>query len=472
MPLSFLDELDDAQVDAANKIASKAKELGVDPKLAVAMAYAESRLRMNTGDSKKGAIGVMQITPATGQDMKLSEEDLRNPDVNIDAGVRILKKHLNKYPDDPRLALVAYNYGPSSDFFSGGELPAETKKYIKDVIGYGGLANFGVNQTSTTTDEGVAPEQAPVSEPTPSQAPQFEQDSNYSLTPPPPPPAPEPGKATPAEIKERMDAAVMGGLTGLGVTGVIGSGGILQRAGKAFGKGLLEGSKPAGTLESVAPAENPPGVLGEAQFEQAPKGPYRGKMPRNYGVSAGLSDIEAQQALDMTKNEGGVHDIINKRNKNVNTIKSLDFGKRMAEVSPEIPIWAPKEPYKPPKPPGALERVTGVFQSLINNPVTRFAGKFRGLTPPLAFAGGFERGAEALQELRKPNTDWTSTLLKGGSAVGQLITPFQPEFGIPITGLSEGALYLRGNSPNGVFSFENPNGKPVQPKPNQVKPVQ
>jgi hypothetical protein len=148
MPLSFLDELDDAQVDVANKIAKKAKELGVDPKLAVALAYAESRLRIDTNDSPKKAIGVMQITPDTGLDMKLSEEDLRNPDVNIDAGVRILKKHLNKYPDDPRLALVAYNAGPSSSFFSGGELPQETKDYIKKIVGYGGIPAPTVDQKS------------------------------------------------------------------------------------------------------------------------------------------------------------------------------------------------------------------------------------------------------------------------------------------------------------------------------------
>jgi hypothetical protein len=487
MPLSFLDELDDAQVDAANKIASKAKELGVDPKLAVAMAYAESRLRMNTGDSKKGAIGVMQITPATGQDMKLSEEDLRNPDVNIDAGVKILKKHLNKYPDDPRLALVAYNYGPSSDFFSGGELPAETKKYIKDVIGYGGLANFGVNQTSTTTDEGVAPEQAPVSEPTLSQAPQFGQDSDYSLTPPPPPPAPEPRGATPEEIKERLIAGGLGGLTGLGISGVLGGRGVLNKAGEVFGKGLMQGSQQASALQSVTPPTTPPGVFsGTAPAGGSPVGPAisggqstGGSGTANWGKKFGLGEIEANRATAMGNAPGSADELIKARADALKRLQGMAPASGMAEDPTRGGLMVPKQtPYTGPrgpqgqiggaKPPpvepvvpkvGALERVTGVLQSFINNPITRYASKLRVLTPPLALAGAGERAAEVAQELRNPNPDYTSALLKGGSAAGMLLTPFQPEIGLPLTGLSEGALYLRGNSPKGTFSYKNPTGQ-------------
>ena len=42
--LSFLDQLDQRQIEYADKIAVKAKEMGVPPTLAVAIAYHESRL--------------------------------------------------------------------------------------------------------------------------------------------------------------------------------------------------------------------------------------------------------------------------------------------------------------------------------------------------------------------------------------------------------------------------------------------
>ena|GEM_PF-6968052 len=56
-----------------------------------------------------------------------------------------------------------------------------------------------------------------------------------------------------------------------------------------------------------------------------------GSMPYNYAKSAGLTDIEAAQALDMTKNEGGVHDLTSKRREGTNKVKSLFPGETYVE---------------------------------------------------------------------------------------------------------------------------------------------
>lgn len=64
--LSFIDNLDDEQLDNFNKIVDKAKVTGVDPRLAVALAFNESGLRQNKiGDA--GEIGIMQIKPSTAK---------------------------------------------------------------------------------------------------------------------------------------------------------------------------------------------------------------------------------------------------------------------------------------------------------------------------------------------------------------------------------------------------------------------
>ena len=52
--LTFLDKLDDEQIANAEKVAKAARRAGVDPKLAVALAFKESSLRANP---PRGAAG-------------------------------------------------------------------------------------------------------------------------------------------------------------------------------------------------------------------------------------------------------------------------------------------------------------------------------------------------------------------------------------------------------------------------------
>ena len=78
-PLSFGSSLDPQQQEIAKKIIQRAMDMGIDPRLAVSIAYQESRLRADVGKSPKGAIGIMQVMPKTGKEYGFSKEDLMDP---------------------------------------------------------------------------------------------------------------------------------------------------------------------------------------------------------------------------------------------------------------------------------------------------------------------------------------------------------------------------------------------------------
>ena len=83
--------------------------------------------------SPKGALGLMQLMPAT-----LKDYGVRNPfdpAENIRAGVAYLRSLLDRYQDDETLALAAYNAGPTAVDNHGQSVPPyrETKNYVKQV---------------------------------------------------------------------------------------------------------------------------------------------------------------------------------------------------------------------------------------------------------------------------------------------------------------------------------------------------
>ena len=85
--------------------------------------------------SKKGAIGLMQVMPTTASDLGI--KDLYNPEYNVDAGVRYIKKLLKQFNGDLRLALAAYNAGSKKVRKYRGIPPFKsTHQYIKKVFEY------------------------------------------------------------------------------------------------------------------------------------------------------------------------------------------------------------------------------------------------------------------------------------------------------------------------------------------------
>jgi soluble lytic murein transglycosylase-like protein len=82
--------------------------------------------------SPKGALGMMQLIPATAR--RFGVADAFNPVENIRGGAKYLKYLLDLYHGDYGLALAAYNAGEGAVAKRGGLPPyAETRKYVESV---------------------------------------------------------------------------------------------------------------------------------------------------------------------------------------------------------------------------------------------------------------------------------------------------------------------------------------------------
>lgn len=120
------------QGDVARMIELAAAKYGVDPKLAMAVAEAESGLSP-AAVSPAGATGVMQLMPATAR--SLGVRNINDPRENIDGGVRYLKQMLTMFAGDVTKAVAAYNAGPQAVKNYNGVPPySETRNYVTRVL--------------------------------------------------------------------------------------------------------------------------------------------------------------------------------------------------------------------------------------------------------------------------------------------------------------------------------------------------
>jgi soluble lytic murein transglycosylase-like protein len=87
-----------------------ADKYGLPRLLVRSVMAAESGFQLDAV-SPKGAIGLMQLMPATAQDLGVDPHD---PAQNVDAGVRYLRDLLNRYDGGLWRALAAYNAGPGA----------------------------------------------------------------------------------------------------------------------------------------------------------------------------------------------------------------------------------------------------------------------------------------------------------------------------------------------------------------------
>ena len=104
--------------DLPELIVHESKKYGYDPLLLTAVIITESSFN-NWARSNKGALGLMQIRPATGKELAAEVSvqwqgtlSLYNPETNIALGAYYLNK-LYLHFGDLGLALEAYNHGPS-----------------------------------------------------------------------------------------------------------------------------------------------------------------------------------------------------------------------------------------------------------------------------------------------------------------------------------------------------------------------
>lgn len=105
---------------------------GISPEL-VRLVIGKESAAKPCAISPKGAQGLMQLMPATADE--LGVRDAFDPQQNVEGGTRLLKRLLTKYGGDVALALGAYNAGSGRVDREGGvpKIP-ETMNYVSDIL--------------------------------------------------------------------------------------------------------------------------------------------------------------------------------------------------------------------------------------------------------------------------------------------------------------------------------------------------
>ena len=426
MDLSFYANLSPAQKNYADKIAAKAREMGVPPELAVAVAYKESRLNPNVGRGAAGEIGIMQIKPDTAKEVGFKPEDIENPVKNIEAGIAYLKKSLDMSEGNPKLAAAGYNAGINHPFFTsqGSNLPDTTVKYLKD------LNNFGAFTVAK------APEAAPKAQ-VEFQEPPMSSDA--------------------VDIQREIDKVDEGIARGRGelVGGALGAAETARRAivpatkgaARFLGKAAEEGRLAADIKAGFGPRTPAPAPMG-------------GAMAPNLASDA----TAMNRILQGTTDDLGTTGRARMQGFNVETAQQAARAKQAAQnigalqrqgvlsqTAPEMLAKAPgmtatpsgvvyprtAPSMKPPAPTSGLDEVTKLFRSMIEpgSKLRTFGSTaMRYGAPPLA---GYQAGSEIgsmIQEGRKESPDYLKMGLSGLGALGAGMSmfPVTAPVGIPL----------------------------------------
>jgi soluble lytic murein transglycosylase len=119
-----------------------ARNYRLDPALLAAVIYQESKFNVHARSSS-GAVGLMQLLPATAEGIavhtggsRFRVSDLDDPEINVRYGAWYLRHLLDRYGDE-RTALAAYNAGQDNvDSWRAegrGIAFAETRHYVRRV---------------------------------------------------------------------------------------------------------------------------------------------------------------------------------------------------------------------------------------------------------------------------------------------------------------------------------------------------
>ncbi|ABI56727.1 transglycosylase SLT domain-containing protein [Alkalilimnicola ehrlichii MLHE-1] len=138
-----------------DRVEYHAREAGLDPAFVFAIIRKESAF-MQDARSHAGALGLMQVMPATGRAVSRrqgralpSTYSLLDPEVSLRVGTAYLAEMLARYDGNPVLAAAAYNAGPrhvdrwfeaapdaSPDVWVERITFRETRGYVKDVLAW------------------------------------------------------------------------------------------------------------------------------------------------------------------------------------------------------------------------------------------------------------------------------------------------------------------------------------------------
>ncbi|MFC7407849.1 lytic transglycosylase domain-containing protein [Hydrogenophaga atypica] len=121
-----------------------AQDHAVDPALVTAVSAAESGFRPDAV-SPKGAVGLMQLMPATAERYGVVAPNrheatklLKDPRLNAQVGTRYLADLIRMFNGDLELVLAAYNAGEGAVMKHGRRIPPypETQQYVVKVLKY------------------------------------------------------------------------------------------------------------------------------------------------------------------------------------------------------------------------------------------------------------------------------------------------------------------------------------------------
>lgn len=150
-------------------------QYGIDYVMVAAQGYQESKLDQNAR-SHRGAIGIMQLMPATAKDKHVNIPDITTAENNIHAGVKYLDFVRERYFSEPDIdqfnktmfAFAAYNAGPARvrelrdktdqvgydpnvwfdnvEFIAAKEIGNETVQYVSNILKYYVAYSLAINQ--------------------------------------------------------------------------------------------------------------------------------------------------------------------------------------------------------------------------------------------------------------------------------------------------------------------------------------
>ena len=120
-----------AQYDAI--IEAEAKFAGVEPNLLKAVILVESGFN-SRAVSKRGAVGLMQLMPETA--IRFGVANRYDPRQNVRGGALYLGFLINRFRQNVRLALAAFNAGEDAVNRNSGQIPPfiETLEYVPKVL--------------------------------------------------------------------------------------------------------------------------------------------------------------------------------------------------------------------------------------------------------------------------------------------------------------------------------------------------
>ena len=133
LPLRFEESQPVPEGPYGGLIYEAARRHQVNPQIVSALIRAESAGNARAV-SNKGARGLMQLMPATGERFGVHRDQLSDPKRNLEAGITYLKWLIDRFPNDLQKVLAAYNAGEGTvDRYNGVPPYRETRDYVRRI---------------------------------------------------------------------------------------------------------------------------------------------------------------------------------------------------------------------------------------------------------------------------------------------------------------------------------------------------